>query len=129
MPDVALVRHEVENLLACYTYHADSLDAAGVAQLFSEAHVSFAGTVLTNPEDIAEHYRSLFQGAPESRHLLNNLHVEVADDAVQARCRYSRWVLNSPPRLIAMGDYRATFHDVTGRWRFESFSVERTWQE
>ncbi|MBT2513607.1 nuclear transport factor 2 family protein [Arthrobacter sp. ISL-30] len=127
----AEVRHAVENLLgryAEYAEYADERDAAGVAELFSDAVVSFAGTTLGTADEISGHYGRIFAAAPPSRHVLTNIIVDRAGSTATARCRYSRWAIEPDAKLLALGDYRATFAGAEGAWKFISFEVSRAWQ-
>lgn len=126
--DGALARHEAENLLSHYALCADECDDTGVANLFAEAEVEFAGTVLRGRSDVADHYRELFAAAPRSRHLLSNIVVDPVENGAHARCRYTRWLLDGDPTLGALGDYEARFVVTDGQWRFAAFRVSRAWQ-
>lgn len=122
------VRHAVENLLGRYAEFADERDADGVTTLFGSAVVSFAGTILATAEEISDHYSRIFAAAPPSRHLLTNFIVDPAGGTAEARCRYSRWAIAPDAKLLAIGDYRATFTATDGAWKFTSFEVTRSWQ-
>lgn len=122
------VRHEVENLLGRYAEYADDRDVGGVTELFHDAVVSFAGTILGTADEVSGHYGRIFAAAPPSRHLLTNIIVDPAGSTATARCRYSRWAIEADARLLALGDYRATFTRTDGSWKFTSFEVSRAWQ-
>ncbi|PRB66728.1 nuclear transport factor 2 family protein [Arthrobacter sp. MYb213] len=124
----AETRHAIENLLGRYAECADARDARGVAELLGKARVSFAGTVLDTDEQIFGYYQSLFAAAPVSRHLLSNIIVDPDIDGGSARCRYSRWAIESDARLLAMGEYRASFRVEDDTWEFTAFEVSRAWQ-
>lgn len=124
----AAVRHAVENLLGRYAEYADDRDVAGVTELFNDAVVSFAGTTLETADEISGHYGRIFAAAPPSRHLLSNIIIDPAGSTATARCRYSRWAIEPDAKLLALGDYRATFTAAEGDWRFLSFEVSRAWQ-
>ncbi|UZG59667.1 nuclear transport factor 2 family protein [Rhodococcus opacus] len=131
MTDIHLgdIRHHIHNLLGTYAENADDRNADAVTELFSHASVTFAGTVLHHRQDISAHYRTLFAAAPRSRHLLTNIIIDVTDaEQADARCRYSRWSIESDATLLAIGDYHATFHRHHNHWRFASFTVSRAWQ-
>ena len=125
----AEIRHVVENLLSQYAEFADERDADGVSRLFSGAVVRFAGTSLATPAEISEHYARIFAAGPRSRHLLSNIIVDAAGDTASARCRYSRWAIEPEAKLLALGDYRATFDCAGESWSFTSFEVARAWQD
>lgn len=127
-PSPAETRHAIENLLGRYAEYADDRDARGVTELLGKARVSFAGTVLGTDEEIFGHYQSLFAAAPVSRHLLSNFIVNPDIDGGSARCRYSRWAIDADARLVAIGEYRASFRVEGETWAFTAFEVSRAWQ-
>lgn len=123
------IRHHIHNLLGTYAENADERDADAVAELFAHASVTFAGTTLLGRHDINAHYKALFAAALRSRHLLTNIIIDVTDtQQAAARCRYSRWSIDTDATLLAIGDCHATFLRHQSNWRFASFAVTRAWQ-
>jgi hypothetical protein len=124
----AETRHAIENLLGRYAEYADERDARGITNLLTNAGVRFADTELTTDREIFGHYQMIFASAPVSRHLLSNIIVDPGTDGGSARCRYSRWGIETDARLLAMGEYRASFRIEGDTWEFTAFEVSRAWQ-
>jgi SnoaL-like protein len=125
MPDNA---REIENLVYAYAERIDAGDLDGLAELFRHGRIQAApGMVFEGVDQV----RRLYQGAtrlyedgtPHTRHVTTNVIVEVDDTPTGlARSYYTVFQQTDglPLQPIICGHYRDTFHQVSGRWWFDT---------
>ncbi len=123
---------EIENLIYRYARRIDAGDLEGLAELF--AH----GRILASPDAPPEHavvgrdavlalYRATVRihedGTPRTRHVTSNVAVEFPEGELpRARSVYTvfQQLEGFPLQPIVTGRYDDRFHEVDGRWWFES---------
>lgn len=120
---------EIENLVYAYAERIDAGDLAGVAELFRDGRIQAApGVVFEGSDAVRGLYESatrLYEdGTPRTRHVTTNVTVEVDDDAGSASARSYYTVFQQtdelPLQSIIAGHYHDTFHQVDGRWAFDT---------
>jgi 3-phenylpropionate/cinnamic acid dioxygenase small subunit len=120
-------RDEITALVHRYAELLDGGDIDAVVALFAHATWRSAGTgaVLRTPEEIRAVYERimLYDGAPRTRHLINNLTIELVDgdDDAGGRCYYT--VLQggepgTPIQTILAGRYEDRYRRGADGWEF-----------
>ncbi len=120
-------RDEITALVHRYAELLDGGDLDAVVALFAHATWRSAGTgaVLRTPEEIRAVYERivLYDGAPRTRHLINNLTIELVDgdDDASGRCYYT--VLQggepgTPIQTILAGRYEDRYRRGADGWEF-----------
>ncbi|MDQ1430008.1 MAG: hypothetical protein QOF40_610 [Actinomycetota bacterium] len=120
-------RDEITALVHRYAELLDGGDLEAVVALFAHAtwRSDATGTVLRTPEEIRAVYERiiLYDGTPKTRHLMNNLTVDLVDGADEAigRCYYT--VLQGgdagePIRVILSGRYHDRYRRGPDGWEF-----------
>ncbi len=126
MPDSA---REIENLVYAYAERIDAGDLAGLAELFRNGRIEAApGIMIEGAEEVQRLYETTTRlhedGTPRTRHVTTNVAVEVDDDAGTASSRAYYTVFQQtdalPLQPIIAGHYHDTFHQVDGRWCFDT---------
>lgn len=130
-------RDEISALVYRYAELLDSGDLDGVTDMFADATwTSVAtGAVLTTREEVRAVYANviLYDGVPRTRHLMDNLIVDVVEGADEAtgRCYYT--VLQGgepgePIQPILAGRYVDRYRRGPEGWRFadRQFHVDLT---
>jgi 3-phenylpropionate/cinnamic acid dioxygenase small subunit len=88
-------RDEIAALVHRYAELLDAGDMDGVVAMFAHAtwRSAATGAVLRTPEEIRAVYDriTLYDGVPRTRHLMNNLIIDLVDGADEAsgRCYYT----------------------------------------
>jgi hypothetical protein len=124
----------VTALIYTYAERIDAGDFAGIGELFEHATLTFEGfgDAVSGHEDITALYerttRRYDDGTPRTKHVMTNVIVEVADDALSARSRSYFTVLQAVPGALALqpviaGRYRHSFSCVDDRWRVDSMHI------
>jgi len=122
-------RDEITDLLFIYAERIDAGDFAGVADLFTEAEISFTGfdqvrrgrdQVLTMYESTTRRYPD---GTPKTKHVMTNVIVEVDEAAATATARSYFTVLQAVPGALSLqpviaGRYDDTFRRGARGWHF-----------
>jgi 3-phenylpropionate/cinnamic acid dioxygenase small subunit len=107
-------RDDITALVHRYAELLDAGDLDGVVGLFSRAtwRSAASGAVLRTPEEIRAVYESIvmYDGAPRTRHLINNLVIEIDDGADEATGRCTYTVLQNvepgdPIQIVLVGRY------------------------
>lgn len=120
---------EIENLVYAYAERIDAGDLTGVAELFRDGRIQAAPGVVFEGADavrgLYERATRLYEdGTPRTRHVTTNVIVEVDDDAATASARSYYTVFQQTDELplqpIIAGHYHDTFHQVDGRWAFDT---------
>lgn len=123
---------QIENLVYAYAERIDAGDLAGVAELFAHGRIQAAPEIVFEG---SEAVRAMYDGAtrlyedgsPRTRHVTTNVAIEVDDEAGTASSRASYTVFQQtdelPLQAIIVGRYRDTFHQVDGRWCFDTREV------
>jgi len=122
-------RDEITDLLFVYAERIDAGDFDGVADLFSEAEISFTGyeQVRRGRDQVLAMYeastRRFEDGTPKTKHVMTNVIVEVDDEAATAAARSYFTVLQAVPGALALqpviaGRYEDTFTRGPLGWRF-----------
>jgi 3-phenylpropionate/cinnamic acid dioxygenase small subunit len=120
-------RDEITALVHRYAELLDGGDIDGVVALFAAAtwRSDATGAVLQTPEEIRAVYDriELYDGTPKTRHLMNNLTIDLVDGADEAsgRCYYT--VLQglgagAPIQIILSGRYHDRYRRGPGGWEF-----------
>jgi 3-phenylpropionate/cinnamic acid dioxygenase small subunit len=118
-------RDEITTLVHRYAELLDRGDFDGVVALFSHAtwRSAATGTVLRTPEEIRAVYDriNLYDGVPRTRHLMNNLVIDLVDGADDATGRCSYTVLQNvepggPIEIILVGRYEDRYHRGPEGW-------------
>jgi len=128
---------EIENLLYLYAERIDAGDFPGVADLF--AHGQIAALPDASPEQMVrgrDAVLALYEattrrydddGTPHTRHLVTNVRVEVAPDAMRATARSVYTVLQqvdeAPLQPIVSGRYHDLFQRIGGSWCFDTRTI------
>ena len=120
-------RDEITALVHRYAELLDGGDIDAVVALFGHAtwRSAATGAVLRTPEEIRAVYERimLYDGTPRTRHLINNLTIELVDgdDDASGRCYYT--VLQggepgTPIQTILAGRYEDRYHRGADGWEF-----------
>jgi 3-phenylpropionate/cinnamic acid dioxygenase small subunit len=120
-------REEITALVHRYAELLDGGDLHGVVDLFAHAtwRSDATGAVLRTREEIRAVYERiiLYDGTPKTRHLMNNLTVDLIDGADEAsgRCYYT--VLQggepgTPIQVILSGRYHDRYRRGPDGWEF-----------
>jgi 3-phenylpropionate/cinnamic acid dioxygenase small subunit len=130
-------RDEISALVYRYAELLDAGDLDAVTDLFAEATWTSAatGAVLTTREEVRAVYDRviLYDGVPRTRHLMDNLVIDVVEGADEAsgRCYYT--VLQggdpgTPIEPILAGRYVDRYRRGPGGWHFadREFHVDLT---
>ena len=127
MSDKADDRDEIENLLACYCELFDSGDMDGYVALFTDAHIANHFAQSSGPEELRAFFERnglFYDGVPHTRHVITNLHVEVADDGQSAKARSYVTVFQAlsdfPLQPVFIGQYQDELIKKDGQWRFSA---------
>jgi hypothetical protein len=133
MPDAA---REIENLLHTYAERIDAGDLEGVADLFAHGRIRpFADAPpeqsIEGRDAVLALYRSSTRiyedGSPHTKHVTTNSIIEVDEGGSTASARSYFTVFQQvddfPLQPIISGRYHDTFHQVDGRWWFDSRSM------
>ncbi len=118
-------RDEITALVHRYAELLDAGDMDAVVAMFAHAtwRSAAAGTVLRTPQEIRGVYDriTLYDGVPRTRHLMNNLIIDLVDGADEAsgRCYYT--VLQSvepgaPIETILCGRYEDRYRRGPDGW-------------
>ena len=120
---------EIENLIYAYAEHIDAGDLVAVAELFRHGRIEAApGIMIEGTEEVRRLYDSstrLYEnGTPRTRHVTTNVAIEVDDEAGTASARAYFTVFQQTDELplqpIIAGHYHDSFHQVDGRWCFNT---------
>jgi 3-phenylpropionate/cinnamic acid dioxygenase small subunit len=131
-------RDEISALVYRYAELLDRGDLDGVTDMFADAtwRSPATGAVLTTREEVRAVYANvmLYDGVPRTRHLMDNLIVDLVDGADEAtgRCYYSvlqqRDGPGTPIEPILSGRYVDRYRRSGDGWRFadREFHVDLT---
>jgi len=130
-------RDEITALVHRYAELLDGGDIDGVVAMFAHAtwRSAATGAVLHTADEIRAVYDriTLYDGSPRTRHLMNNLVIDLVDGAADAsgRCYYT--VLQSvepgaPIEAVVAGRYEDRYHRGPDGWHFADrlFHVDLT---
>jgi 3-phenylpropionate/cinnamic acid dioxygenase small subunit len=120
-------RDEISALVYRYAELLDSGDLDGVTDMFADAtwRSAATGAALTTREEVRAVYDRiiLYDGSPRTRHLMDNLIIDVTEgsDDATGRCYYT--VLQggepgTPIEPILSGRYLDRYHRGPDGWRF-----------
>lgn len=124
--------HDIYVLIYAYAERIDAGDFEGLADLFTDAEITFEGydAVRRGRDQVLDLYRRSTRlypddGTPKSKHVVTNVVVEIDEGATppQASAKSYYTVLQAVPGALALqpiiaGRYRDRFELVDGRWRF-----------
>ncbi len=121
-------------LIYTYAERIDAGDFAGIGELFEHATLTFEGfgEAVSGRDAITGLYerttRRYEDGTPRTKHVMTNVIVEVADDAVAATSRSYFTVLQAVPGALGLqpviaGRYRHRYSCVDGRWRVDAMHI------
>ena len=120
----------VAKLLYTYAERIDAGDFEGLADLFSDAVITFEESpdrVVHGRDEAFQMYAQFTRlypdnGTPHTRHAITNVIVDVADDGQSATSRSSFTVLQRtdsfPLQPVIVGRYRDELVKTGGQWRF-----------
>ncbi len=120
-------RDEIAALVYRYAELLDGGDLDGVVCLFADAtwRSAATGAVLRTPEEIRAVYDRimLYDGTPKTRHLMNNLTIDLVDGADEATGRCCYTVLQgiepgAPIQTIVAGRYHDRYRRGPDGWQF-----------
>ncbi|HEY3845109.1 MAG TPA: nuclear transport factor 2 family protein [Acidimicrobiales bacterium] len=125
---------EISALIYSYAERIDAGDFAGIAEVFGNATLTFAGfgDAISGRNEIQSLYerttRRYEDGTPRTKHVMTNVIVEVADDGMTASSRSYFTVLQAVPGGLALqpviaGRYHNGYEFEEGRWRFASVHI------
>ena len=124
-------RGAIENLLARYCELFDSGDMDGYVALFTDAHIANQFATSKGPEELRAFFERnglFYDGLPHTRHVISNLHIEVADDGANAKARSYVTVFQAltdfPLQPVFIGQYQDELVKVDGQWRFSARACE-----
>lgn len=124
-------RDAIENLLARYCELFDSGDLDGYAALFEDAEIANQFAASSGPEAVKAFFEQnglFYDGLPHTRHVISNLHIEVAPDGQTARARSYVTVFQAltdfPLQPVFIGQYQDELVKRQGEWRFASRRCE-----
>lgn len=124
-------RGEIENLMAEYSRTYDSGDFVAYAQLFKHGKVGAEGLDFKTNEEITEFHSKnihLYDGKPNTRHVITNIRIDIADDRQTAEGECYVVIFNAAPgfplQAIFVGTYHAKFHKIDGKWWFREYIAE-----
>jgi hypothetical protein len=108
--DLLLARHEAENFFADYTDAVDRRDFTALHAVVADATVVIqpAGMTVDGGAAVAALYRRVLPPTADGHHLVTNLRVRLAEDAVTAECRY-HFIGGPQLRIQVLGRYRTDF--------------------
>jgi ketosteroid isomerase-like protein len=121
-------------LIYTYAERIDAGDFDGVGQVLGHATLTFEGfdAAVSGPEAVTALYerttRRFDNGTPRTKHIMTNVIVDVADDALSASSRSTFLVLQAVPGEFALqpviaGRYRHTYSCVADQWRIDSMHI------
>jgi 3-phenylpropionate/cinnamic acid dioxygenase small subunit len=124
-------RGEIENLMARYCELFDSGDLDGYAALFAGARIASHMSDTSGPEEVKAFHQAngiFYEGVPNTRHVISNLHIEIDDDGLTASGRSYVTVFQAVPDFplqpVFIGQYQDKFKKVDGKWRFAERECE-----
>ena len=120
-------RDEITALVHRYAELLDAGDFDGVVAMFADAtwRSDATGTVLRTPDEIRAVYDRIVlydDGTPKTRHLMNNLTIDLVDGADEATTRCYYTVLQggdpgAPIQTILAGRYHDSYERGPRGWR------------
>ena len=124
----------ITRLLFTYAQRIDDGDFEGIGEHFAHATMTFEGfsEAVTGAEAITALYhrttRRYENGTPNTKHVITNVMVDVADDGRTATSRSYFTVLQAVPgelglQPIIAGRYRNGYERIGGHWRFSSVHI------
>jgi 3-phenylpropionate/cinnamic acid dioxygenase small subunit len=124
----------ITKLLFTYARRIDDGDFEGIGEHFKYATMTFEGfgEAITGAEAITTLYhrttRRYENGTPNTKHVITNVMVDVADDGLTATSQSYFTVLQAVPGVLTLqpiiaGRYRNGFEHVDGQWRFSSVHI------
>jgi 3-phenylpropionate/cinnamic acid dioxygenase small subunit len=124
-------RGEIENLLARYCELFDSGDMENYVALFADASIANQFATSEGPEALQKFFDKnglFYDGLPHTRHVITNLHIEVAEDGMTAEARSYVTIFQAlsdfPLQPIFVGQYQDELVKLEGTWRFHSRACE-----
>ena len=124
----------IASLIYTYAERIDAGDFAGIGELFAEATLTFEGFdgAVSGREDIEALYtrstRRYEDGTPQTKHVMTNVIVDVADDGSSAASRSYFTVLQAVPGALTLqpivaGRYCHTYRHADGAWQVATMHV------
>lgn len=118
-------RDQIENLMARYCRLYDDGDFESYAELFRHGDIGGPTGDFSTVEEIADYHRRnclLYDGVPNTRHVVTNIEIHVDDEARTATGGSYVTIYQATPdfplQAIFVGSYLDRFHEVDGRWWF-----------
>lgn len=116
---------DIPNLLYRYADFMDAGDFAGAAAMFENGYVVASGNKVAGQKSLEalwESWVKLYDGKPQTRHLISNPIIQLSEDGTRASCQ-SQWTVlqaanDLPLQIIGSGRYEDEFHIIDGRWHF-----------
>lgn len=124
--DQIVCENAVRNLVAAYARRADSLDAAGVADLFASDGTLTVGSGTHEGRDGIVKWLSAIAASspPKGRHIVSNLLIDAnaaAEGTATAQADMifvARTGDGGPLHILAAGHYQDRFTNTPDGWRF-----------
>jgi 3-phenylpropionate/cinnamic acid dioxygenase small subunit len=123
----------IENLLYLYAERIDAGDLEGVADLFAHGRIEASSGVeaahaIEGRDAVLALYRGSVRlyddGTPRTKHVTTNAYIEIEESGDRAIARSGFTVFqqagDAPLQPILCGRYADTFHQVDGRWWFDT---------
>lgn len=128
---MSIDRDEISNLMAEYSRTYDNGDFVAYAALFKYGKVGSEGLDFKTNQDIIDFHTNnikLYAGKPNTRHVITNLNIVVADDRQTAKGECYVTIYNAAPGFplqpIMIGTYHGKFHKIDGKWWFKEYIAE-----
>jgi 3-phenylpropionate/cinnamic acid dioxygenase small subunit len=120
-------RDQIQNLLATYCRTYDSGDFQAYAELFRHGDIGSPQGLHSTVEEVADFHRRnciLYEGVPNTRHVITNIHIEVDDGGLTASGACYVTIFQAAPdfplQVVFVGSYIDTFQKIDGRWWFKT---------
>ena len=120
-------RGEIQNLMARYCRTYDEGDFEAYAELFLHGDIAGPTGAFKTIEEIAAYHRRnciLYDGKPNTRHVITNIGIEIADDGLAATGEAYVTIYNAAKgfalQVIFVGSYLDQFHKLDGKWWFKN---------
>lgn len=120
-------RLEILKLMNEYCYAIDAGDLDGFAAMFENGSFEIIGDpsgpmLGSAPVRAMLENVTLYDGKPQTKHLMSNVQIDVDGDSATAQCytMVMQALPDFPMQAIFLGHYFDEFEKIDGSWRFRS---------